>query len=116
MSKGPDPARGEVWMTDLGTGRGREQAGTRPVLIVSVDGFNRSGAELVIGVPLTSRPKRVRTHVAIVPPDGGVTVASYAKCEDLRSLSPDRLLRLMGRVSAGPMAQVEDRLRFLLGL
>ena len=61
MSTGQTPARGELGMTDLGTGRGREQSGTRPVLIVSVDGLNRSGAELVIMVPLTSRKKRIRT-------------------------------------------------------
>jgi len=48
MNPGTTPARGEVWMTDLGIGRGREQSGTRPALIVSVDRFNRSGAELTI--------------------------------------------------------------------
>src|SRR2546423_1645988 len=116
MSTGPSPTRGEVWMTALGTGRGREQSGTRPVLIVSVDGFNQSGAELVIAAPLTSRQKRLRTHVAILPPDGGVTVPSYLKCEDVRSLSTERLLRAMGTVSASTMTEVETRLRFLLGL
>jgi mRNA interferase MazF len=103
-------------MADLGSGRGREQSGTRPVLIVSVDGFNRSGADLVIAIPLTSRRKRVRTHVEIQPPEGGVTVTSFIKCEDARSLSVERLLRLMGTISAATMTAVEDRLRLLLGL
>ena len=116
MSAGPAPAHGEVWMTDLGTGRGREQSGTRPALIVSADGFNHSGADMVIAVPLTSRKKRVRTHVEILPPEGGVTVPSYIKCEDVRSLSPQRLIRLMGAISATTMLEVETRLRFLLGL
>jgi mRNA interferase MazF len=116
MTTGPIPARGEVWMTDLGTGRGREQSGTRPVLIVSVDGFNQSSAELLIAIPLTSRKKRVRTHVEILPPEGGVTVPSYIKCEDVRSLSNERLLRRLGAVSAKTMSETETRLRFLLGL
>lgn len=116
MSTTPAPARGEVWMTDLGSGRGREQSGTRPVLIVSVDGFNRSGADLIIAIPLTSRRKHIRTHVEIQPPEGGVTVTSFIKCEDVRSLSVERLFRLMGMVTATTMTAGEDRLRLLLGL
>ncbi len=116
MSTGPLPARGEVWMTDLGTGRGREQSGTRPILIVSVDGFNQSGADLVIAIPLTSRKKRIRTHVEVLPPEGGLHVPSYVKCEDVRSISCERLIRAMGTVSSTTMAEVESRLRFLMGL
>jgi mRNA interferase MazF len=103
-------------MSDLGSGRGREQAGARPVVVVSVDGFNRSGAELTVIVPLTSRKKRVRTHVEVLPPEGGLTVPSYIKCEDVRSVSTERLIRRMGTVSAATMSQVEVRLRLLLGL
>lgn len=116
MSSGPAPARGEVWMTELGSTRGREQAGTRPALVVSVDAFNQSGAELVVVVPITSRAKRVRTHVAVVPPEGGLTVPSYLKCEDVRSVSHERLLRLLGTVSAPTLTEVEDRLRMILRL
>jgi len=103
-------------MVELGTGRSREQSGTRPALVVSVNGFNQSGAELVIAVPLTSRKKRVRTHVEVLPPEGGLTVPSYVKCEDVRALSTERLIRLMGTVSATTLAEAENRLRFLLGL
>jgi mRNA interferase MazF len=38
-----DPCRSEVWLTDLGTGRGREQSGQRPALVLSIDGFNAFG-------------------------------------------------------------------------
>jgi mRNA interferase MazF len=103
-------------MADLGMGRGREQSGTRPVLIVSVDGFNQSGAELAIIVPLTSRKKQIRTHVEVLPPEGGLTTPSYIKCEDVRSSSLHRLFRLMGAVSQVTLTQVEIRLRNLLGL
>jgi mRNA interferase MazF len=85
-------------------------------LISSEDGFNQSGAELVIVVTLTSRKKRVRTQVEILPPEAGVTVPSYIKCEDVRSISVERLIRLMGTASTTTLAQVEDRLRLLLGL
>src|SRR5262245_14878342 len=100
MSTAPDPARGEVWLTELGLTRGREQSGTRPSLVVSVDAFNQSGGELAVIVPITSRAKRVRTQVEVLPPEGGLSVPSYVKCEDIRSVSHERLLRLMGTVSA----------------
>jgi mRNA interferase MazF len=116
MSTGLAPARGEVWLTALGQTRGREQAGTRPALIVSVGGFNQSGAELVVVVPITSRLKRIRSHVDILPPEGGLSVPSQIKCEDVRSISDQRLIRLMGTVSPATMSAVEQRLRDILGL
>ncbi|HYN21742.1 MAG TPA: type II toxin-antitoxin system PemK/MazF family toxin, partial [Thermoanaerobaculia bacterium] len=48
------PGRGEVWLASLDPVRGHEQAGTRPVLIVSEDLFNRGPAELIIALPVTS--------------------------------------------------------------
>src|SRR6185295_5268066 len=46
--------RGEVWLADLDPTRGHEQAGRRPVLIVSDDVFNAGAAELVVVLPMTS--------------------------------------------------------------
>ncbi len=110
------PSRGEIWLVDLNPVRGREQAGRRPALIVSVDEFNHGPAELVVVCPITSRPKGIPWHVTIEPPEGGVRVRSLIKCEDVRSISKERLLERWGRVTGGTMAQVGDRLRILLGL
>lgn len=109
-------SRGEVWMVDFGQTRGHEQAGQRPALIVSVDPFNQSAAELVIVVPITSRAKGIRTHVGLNPPEGGLKVLSFAKCEDVRSVSHDRLHKRMGSVSSASMAKVEYCLRVLMAL
>ena len=49
----PEPLRGDVWDLDLNPILGREQAGSRPALILSVDLFNGGPAELVVAVPLT---------------------------------------------------------------
>src|SRR5579862_4577056 len=105
MTAATTPIRGEVWLTDLGSGRGREQSGMRPALVLSVDGFNQSGAELVIVVPLTSRKKHVRSHVEVLPPEANLRVPSYIKCEDVRSISTDRVVRLLGAVSAATLAE-----------
>ena len=110
------PARGDVWDIDLNPIQGREQAGHRPALIVSVDLFNQGPAELVVAVPFTRSGRRVRWHVAVIPPEGGLSATSYIQCENLRSLSSSRLTRFRGRVSMQTLAEVEDRLKILLGL
>jgi mRNA interferase MazF len=109
-------ARAEVWMTDFGGGRGHEQAGFRPSLVISHDVFNQGAADLVVVIPITSKAKGVRTHVEIKPPEGGLTMVSFAKCEDIRSISKDRLQRRMGTVTAATMAKVEGVLRALLAI
>jgi mRNA interferase MazF len=110
------PARGEVWLLDFGKTRGREQAGARPGLVASVDPFNQSGADLVIVLPITSRAKGVRSHVPVRPPEGGLTLPSFIKCEDVRSVSKQRLHKRLGTVQPLTLQAVEDRLRILLGL
>ena len=110
------PARGEIWDVSLDPTRGREQAGDRPALVVSVYLFNEGPAELVVATPLTRTERRVRWHVQVSPPEGGLSDVSYVKCEDVRSLSKVRFRRFRGRVSSRTMLLVEDRLRILLGL
>jgi mRNA interferase MazF len=110
------PQRGEIWLADLDPIRGREQAGKRPVLIISIDRFNQGPSELTVAVPITSKGKGIPWHVRIEPPDGGVKTVSFAMCEMLRSLSRDRLSKRWGEVPPGIMASVDERLRILFDL
>lgn len=110
------PTRGDIWLVDLNPIKGREQAGMRPCLIVSVDLFNQSPAELVIAIPLTTKAKGIRTHVTLSPPEGGVREQSFIKCEDVRSISTERLISRWAVVSMATIRQVEDCLRILMGL
>jgi mRNA interferase MazF len=75
--------RGEIWLMDLNPVRGREQAGKRPCLVISVDRFNQSPADLVVILPITSKDKQIPWHVKVQPPEGGLTMDSYIKCEDV---------------------------------
>jgi mRNA interferase MazF len=111
-----EPMRGEVWNVNLDPTKGREQRGTRPALVVSHNTFNRSPADLVVVVPLTSTHRGIPFHVKIEPPEGGVKNTSYAKTEDVRSISKERLIKRLGSVSMGTMAMVSDRIRILLDL
>lgn len=110
------PGRGEVWLAALDPVRGHEQAGTRPVLIVSDDLFNRGPAGLVIALPITSRLRPIPSHVRIAPPEGGLTVGSAIRCDAVRSLSKERLVKRFGSVTERTMSEIEDRLRILLRL
>jgi mRNA interferase MazF len=109
--------RGEVWLAELGSTQGREQAGERPVLIVSTDRFNQGRSRLVVAVPFTTRRRGLPIHVEVRPPDGGLRDTSFAMCEQVRSLAVDRLgPQPFGRVPGAVLNSVENRLRLLLGL
>jgi mRNA interferase MazF len=108
--------RGDIWLADLGATRGHEQAGVRPVAIISTDLFNSGAARLAVVVPLTTTERHVRWHVPISPQPDGVQRTSFIKCEDIRSVSTDRLLQPLGRIDEQTMREVERRLRYLLQL
>ncbi|MBF8264820.1 MAG: Programmed cell death toxin MazF [Dehalococcoidia bacterium] len=112
----PLPSRGEIWEVNLNPTRGHEQAGTRPALMVSVDTFNHGPAGLVVVLPITTTARGIPFHVPLGPPEGGVKQPSFIKCEDVRSISRERLIAPWGAVSVSTMNAVEDRLRILLDL
>ncbi len=114
-----DPARGEIWLADLGAGVGHEQSGRRPLLILSVDTFNQGPAGLVMTLPLTSKVAKSRgipAHIPVQPPEGGLKSPSVILCDQLRTISKDRLQVCWGAVSINTLTQVETVVRFLLGL
>jgi len=85
-------------------------------LVVSVDQFNGSRGGLAVVVPLTSKFKGLPLHVPVEPPEGGLTVQSFVKTEDLRSVSRQRLIRRLAVVTPETLTAVELRLKRLLGL
>jgi mRNA interferase MazF len=109
--------RGEVWLADLDPTVGHEQAGRRPALVLSVDSFNASPAELATVLPVTSRARPNNPFRIIVkPPEGGLSLVSYVICEQSRTISTRRLVRPLGAVSPVTFARVADAVRLLLGL
>jgi mRNA interferase MazF len=108
--------RGQIWLADLNPSRGHEQAGKRPCLVISVDLFNQGASGLVVVLPITSKEKGIPFHVEIAPNGGGLKVKSFIKCEDVRSISVQRLDKCWGTVSSEILIVVEDRLRILMGL
>jgi len=111
-----EPLRGEIWLVDLNPTRGREPFGRRPALIVSVDLFNQGPADLVVTLPITSKEKGIPFHLKIEASESGLSKKSFIKCEDIRSIAKERLLKRVGQISPRTLTDVEDRLRILLNL
>lgn len=115
----PEPIRGEVWLAELdpvGAVVGHEQAGRRPVLVISGNRYNFGKSGMIIAVPVTKRLRSDPLHVVVHPPEGRLRVESSILCDQVRSISKLRLLQRLGMMTVATMGQVEDRLRPLLGL
>jgi mRNA interferase MazF len=110
------PLRGDIWLVDLNPVRGHEQSGRRPGLVFSVNLFNQGPADLVVVLPITTRPKGIPFHVEVSDSETGLKQRSFIKCEDLRSVSKARLSKRLGAVSGQTLELVADRIRILLGL
>lgn len=71
---------------------------------------------MVIVLPLSRTHQAVRSHVHITPPEGGVSEPSDIQCEQIRTVSTQRLVRPLGAMSDDTMEQVERILKLLLDL
>ncbi|MEQ8170731.1 MAG: type II toxin-antitoxin system PemK/MazF family toxin [Candidatus Eremiobacterota bacterium] len=112
----PEPSRGDIWLVDFNPTRGREQAGVRPAVIVSVDEFNHGPAGLLAVLPLTTKDKRIPLHVPVIPPEGGLNSKSFVKCEDIRTITKERLISFLGKICNDTLEVIEGRLRLFLNL
>lgn len=110
------PSRGDIWMVNLDPIVGHEQAGTRPALIVSVDELNHGPAELVTILPITTTERDLASRVRVPKGQGGLWETSYIKCEEVRTISKERLLRKMGNPDPKYLLQAMTNVRFFLGL
>jgi mRNA interferase MazF len=108
--------RGDIWFANLDPARGNEQAGKRPVLIISVDAFNQGGSRMVVVAPFTKHDKKQPLHVPVKAEETGLTIDSFIKTEDIRGISKERLIDKIGMVNEKTIGEVEIRLRRLLGL
>ena len=106
--------RGDVRWADLNPVRGREQAGRRPVLVLSHDVFNeRSGT--VIAVAVTSREPAAGFPLTLRLGSASLPKRSWVKISQIRTLSVERLGRRLARASDEEMAAVVDGLVEIVG-
>lgn len=120
----PDPAnavnarRGEIWSVDWSPGRGSEQAGLRPALIIQTNAATRNPRypnTIVLAVSASGRA--VPFHIPLSPStDNGLRTPSFAKCEQILTVSKDRLRERWGRLGDSEMEAVEQAVALVLGL
>ena len=106
--------RGEIRWADLSPGRGHEQAGRRPVLILSHDVFNeRSGTAIVMAI--TSRPQQAGFPLTLVIGSAGLPKQSWVKMSQVRTLAIERIGKRVGRLAPEDLAQVLAGLDEIIG-
>ena len=109
--------QGEIWLFDPDPTKGNEIGKkVRPCLVISNNAWNKIPTGLVIVIPLTSVKKGISTHVQIAPPEGGLTVESFALCEQIRSISRERLVKKTGTVSNKVLKEIYSWIYDLISL
>jgi mRNA interferase MazF len=114
----PSPRRGEIWDVNWSPGRGAEQQGMRPALIIQNDRGNASPTYPLTIVASMSRTEReLPLHVRIAPSEeNGLTYATDVKCEQLMTIEKSRLIRRRGYISSEELGRVDTALKLSLSL
>ncbi|MFH0909083.1 MAG: type II toxin-antitoxin system PemK/MazF family toxin [bacterium] len=106
--------RGDIYWADLNPTKGHEQAGMRPVLILSHDVFNdRSGT--VIAMALTSQPQKAGFPLTLQLTSPRLPKDTWVKISQIRTLSTERLGRKLSRASDDEMDQIIEGLNEIIG-
>lgn len=109
LSASSTPKRGEVYWADLSPTRGSEQAGRRPVLVISHDALNvKSGT--IIALAITSRPQRAGFPLTHKLDSGGLPKDSWVKLSQVRTISTERLGERIGAVEPEELAEIVEGL------
>jgi len=106
--------RGEIRWADLNPVRGREQAGLRPVVILSQDVFNeRSGT--VIAMALTSQPQKAGFPLTLELQGNSLPKRSWVKISQIRTLAVERVGKSLGRFAPEEIAKVIEGFNEIIG-
>jgi len=105
--------RGEIRWADFNPVRGHEQAGLRPVLILSHDIFNeRSGT--VIAVAITSQPQKAGFPLTLELKSPNLPKKSWLKISQIRTLSVERIGKVIGEASLEELNQAIEGLNEII--
>lgn len=106
--------RGGIYWADLNPVRGREQAGLRPVLILSEDVFNEYSGT-VIAMAITSQSQRAGFPLTLELKTGNLPKRSWVKISQIRTLSLERIGKKIGKVSPEELVQIIEGLNEIIG-
>lgn len=112
---GPECSRGEVWLVDFNPGRGSEQAGLRPALIIQNDVGNRFSSTTIVAA-ITTTIKKYPVTVLLDGHEAGLAHSSIVNLSQILTLDKTRLTKRIGALSQSSLAEVNDALKISLGL
>ena len=112
------PRRGEIWDVNWSPGRGAEQKGTRPALIIQNDRGNTSlSYPLTIVASMSRTEREIPLHVRIAPSEeNGLTDLTDVKCEQVMTIEKSRLIRRRGIITSEELNKVDGALKLSLDL
>jgi mRNA interferase MazF len=111
--------RGDIYFVNLNPVQGREQAGQRPVMVLSIDAINRLPlvVTVVVGTKGANVPRDYPTNVRVSPTESGLPIETVFLCFQIRSLDANRFpATRAGKLSEQALEQVEAAVRYCLGL
>ncbi len=106
--------RGEIRWADPDPTRGSEQAGRRPVLILSNDAFNRRSGT-VIAMAITSQPQRAGFPLTLELRSGGLAKRSWVKISQIRTLASERIGDKLADATPEELRRITKGLSMILG-
>ena len=113
---GKEVRRGDIWVVDWSPGRGSEQAGMRPAVVVQTDAANLNPSyPNTIVVTVSTKGKAVSFHVPVNSSGrNGLKERSFVKCEQVLTISKERLVRRLGCLEEDCQELVTASLRRVL--
>jgi mRNA interferase MazF len=107
--------RGEIWLADFNPGRGSEQRGIRPALIIQNDIGNQYAATTIVAA-ITTTIKEYPITVILDAHEAGLEQRSMINLAQVLTLDQTRLTKKLGAVSEARIKDVDAALRLSLGL
>ena len=111
--KGLTPRRGEVWLVNFNPGRGIEQKGIRPALVIQNDTGNAYAATTIVAA-ITTTIKEFPVTVVLPAREGGLKQNSMVNLAQMLSLDKRRLQKRLGNLSPTTMHRVNEAIRVSL--
>lgn len=105
--------RGDIYWANLNPTIGHEQAGLRPVLILSQDVFNKYSGT-VIAVAITSQPQKAAFPLTMELDGVKFPKKSWVKISQIRTLSINRLGKKIGKATARELDLVVEGLNEII--
>lgn len=112
------PRRGEIWTIDWSPSRGSEQAGIRPAIIIQTDAANTNPRyPNTIVLAISTKGRSVPFHIALDPTlQNGLKEPSFIKCEQILTVSKDRLAKKLGAVTESALEAINQAVLLVLAI